>query len=138
LDISNRRGDAHLSWNFRYSYEIAAAESLRFSVALIPRSRIRNTSSGVLKQGRIPLDPAPEFNANVIDRSERIVGMMGTDPFCGAWMRSRRCPGGLASDTAIFAGLPFPPWLRPLGCYDNASRFWNRLMPRSESQTPDS
>jgi hypothetical protein len=61
-----------------------------------------------LASGRIkPLWAAPPFDAAVIDRSERIVGMMGAEPYLRALDAGADVVlAGRSSDTAIYAGLP--------------------------------
>jgi hypothetical protein len=59
-------------------------------------------------EGRIrPLDPAPDFDAAVIDRSRRIVGMMGDEPYLKALeMGAQVVLAGRSSDTAMFSAVP--------------------------------
>ena len=106
--VGTAGGDVHLAWMFDILKEIAKAESLRCTVALIHAEQDKKYLKRRLRQGRItPLDPAPEFDAAVIDRSERIVGMMSTEPFLRALDAGADVVlAGRASDTAIFAGLP--------------------------------
>ena len=101
-------GDAHLAWYYEILKEIAAAERLQFKLALIHAEQSKSYLKKRLAEGRIkPLDPAPEFNAAVIDRSTCIVGMMGAEP----WKRALAAGAdvilaGRSSDTAIFAAMP--------------------------------
>jgi Acyclic terpene utilisation family protein AtuA len=61
-----------------------------------------------LREGRIkPLKPAPSFDEVVIDRAERIVGMMGAEPYLRALDQGAEVVlAGRSSDTAIFADIP--------------------------------
>ncbi len=88
--------------------EIAAAENLKFRLALIRSEQQKPYLRQRLREGRIkPLHPAPDFDENTIDRSEHIVGMMGAEPFMRALEAGADVVlAGRASDTAIFAALP--------------------------------
>src|SRR3954466_797963 len=106
--VGTAGGDVHLQWCYDVLKEIAAAEKLSFKVALIHAEQDRAYLKKRLKEGRIkPLDPAPEFDDSVIDRSAHIVGMMGAEP----WKRALEAGAdvilaGRSSDTAIFAAMP--------------------------------
>ena len=101
-------GDVHLEWFYRILKEIAAAEDLSFKLALIRSEQDKGYLKKRLSQGRIkPLDPAPEFNEAVIDRSEHIVGMMGAEPYMRALNAGAEVVvAGRSSDTAIYAAIP--------------------------------
>ena len=88
--------------------DIAAAEGLKFKLALIHSEQEKPYLRRKLREGRIkPLHPAPELNEATIDRSEHIVGMMGAEPFMRALEAGADViVAGRASDTAIFAALP--------------------------------
>lgn len=88
--------------------DIAAADGLKFKLALIHSEQEKPYLRQKLREGRIkPLHPAPEFNEATIDRSEHIVGMMGAEPFMRALEAGADViVAGRASDTAIFAALP--------------------------------
>ena len=88
--------------------DIAAADGLKFKLALIHSEQEKPYLRQKLREGRIkPLHPAPEFNEATIDRSEHIVGMMGAEPFMRALAAGADViVAGRASDTAIFAALP--------------------------------
>src|SRR3954451_10207170 len=61
-----------------------------------------------LEAGRIhPIDPAPEYDRAAIERSIRIVGVMGVEPFQAALAQGADVVlAGRATDTAIFAAVP--------------------------------
>jgi hypothetical protein len=88
--------------------EIAQEEGLRFPMALIHAEQDKDYLKQRLREGRIkPLDPAPDFDEGVIDRSARIVGMMGEEPFLKALDNGAEVIlAGRSSDCAIFAGIP--------------------------------
>lgn len=100
--------DVHLDWMFGILKEIAAQESLFFRLALIHAEQDKAYLKRRLRENRIkPLHPAPEFDERVIDRAERVVGMMGAEPYLRALEGGAEVViAGRSSDTAIFAGLP--------------------------------
>ena len=99
--------DPHLAWGYEILKEIAAAENLSFKLALIHAEQDKAYLHQRLHEGRIkPLQPAPEFNDAVIDRSAHIVGMMGAEPFQRALAAGADVIlAGRSSDTAIFASF---------------------------------
>jgi hypothetical protein len=101
-------GDAQLTLVRGIVEEIAAEEGLDFNLALIHAEQSKAYLKQRLREGRVkPLDPAPEFDEGVIDRSAHIVGMMGAEPFQRALESGADVViAGRASDTAIFAALP--------------------------------
>ena len=101
-------GDVHLEWFVAILKEIAAAENLGFKLAVIHAEQNKDYLKKRLREGRIrPLEPAPEFDEQVIDRSERIVGMMGAEPYTRALAAGAEVViAGRSSDTAIFAAIP--------------------------------
>jgi hypothetical protein len=101
-------GEPHLALVRDIVIEIAREEGLRFRLALIHAEQDKAYLKKRLREGRIwPLKPAPEFDEGVIDRAERIVGMMGEEPFLRAVDQGADVViAGRASDCAIFAGLP--------------------------------
>ena len=88
--------------------EIAASEGLSFKLALIHSEQRKDYLKMRFNKGQIkPLDPAPYFDQDTIDRSEHIVGMMGAEPFIRAIEEGADVViAGRASDTAIFASIP--------------------------------
>jgi phage FluMu protein gp41 len=110
-------GKPHLALVRDIVIEIAREEGLRFRLALIHAEQDKAYLKKRLREGRIrPLKPAPEFNDDVIDRAQRIVGMMGDEPFLRAIDQGADVViAGRASDCAIFAGIPIrmgaPPGL---------------------------
>jgi len=101
-------GDVHVDWMIQILQKIAEVEQLRFKLAVIRAEQNKDYLKRRLSEGRIKaLDPAPQFDEAVIDRSERIVGMMGAEPFMRALERGADVViAGRASDTAIFAAIP--------------------------------
>jgi hypothetical protein len=95
--------------------EVAREEGLRFKLALIQAEQDKAYLKNKLRGGRIrPLKPAPEFDEAVIERAERIVGMMGEEPFLRALDQGADVViAGRASDCAIFAGIPIRMGVAP-------------------------
>ncbi len=100
--------DAQLERVAQMVKDIAAAEQLRFRLALIHAEQDKAYLARRLGEGRVKaLDPAPAFDADTIARSEHIVGMMGAEPFQRALEAGADVViAGRASDTAIFAAIP--------------------------------
>jgi Acyclic terpene utilisation family protein AtuA len=101
-------GEPHLQLVAETVHEIAREEGLRFRAALIHAEQDKDYLKAKLRAGRIkPLKPAPAFDEGTIERSARIVGMMGAEPYLAALDGGAEVVlAGRSSDTAIFAGLP--------------------------------
>jgi hypothetical protein len=101
-------GDPHLQIVFELLQEIAREEGLRFRTALIHAEQDKEVLKDKLRAGRIkPLNPAPEFDEDTIERATRIVGMMGAEPYVAALEGGADVVlAGRSSDTAIFASIP--------------------------------
>jgi hypothetical protein len=95
--------------------EIAREERLSFTLALIRAEVDKGWLLKKLDEGKItPLDPAPPFDAAVIERSAHIVGMMGAEPFIKAVQDGADVViAGRSSDTAIFASIPLMLGIAP-------------------------
>ena len=108
-------GEPHLEAVREVVLEIAREQGLTFRLALIHSEQDKGYLKRRLAEGRIrPLKPAPEFDGAVIDRAERIVGMMGEEPFLRALDGGADVViAGRASDCAIFAGLPIRMGIPP-------------------------
>lgn len=101
-------GDIHLRWTREIIEEIAEENCFHFKMAIIHAEQNKNYLKRKLNEGKIkPLEPAPEFNEDIIDKSARIVGMMGVEPFIKALRNDAQVIlAGRSSDTSIFAALP--------------------------------
>jgi hypothetical protein len=88
--------------------EIAEEEGLKFPLAVIHSEQDKEYLKKRMREGRIkPLDPAPDYDEDTIERSSRIVGMMGEEPFLKALENGAEVVlAGRASDCAIYAGIP--------------------------------
>ena len=101
-------GHPHVATAKEILLEIAEEEGLKFPLAIIHAEQDKEYLKKRLKEGRIkPLDPAPEFNEETIDKAERFVGMMGEEPFLKAMENGAEVVlTGRSSDCAIYAGIP--------------------------------
>ncbi|GAA4328242.1 acyclic terpene utilization AtuA family protein [Pigmentiphaga soli] len=108
-------GKPHLELVRQMVLDIAREEKLSFKLALIHAEQDKEYLKKRLAEGRIkPLKPAPEFDAGVIDRSTRIVGMMGEEPYLRALDEGAEVViAGRSSDCAIFAGIPIRMGVAP-------------------------
>jgi hypothetical protein len=100
--------DVHVDWTLKIAEEVAAEQKLTLRTAIIRAEQDKAYLKGLLAEGRIhPLTPAPALDAGVIDRSSRIVGMMGVEPVQAALQAGADFVlAGRASDSALFAAIP--------------------------------
>src|SRR6266403_360612 len=101
-------GDAHVDWTLDIARQVAKENDLSIRTAVIHSEQDKSYLKQLLRENRIrPLDPAPPVDARTIDRSIRVVGMMGVEPLQRAleggadFVLAGRC-----SDSALFAALP--------------------------------
>ena len=101
-------GDLNVQWTVDIVEEIAREEELHFNLAVIRSEQDREYLKSKLNEGKItPLNPAPDLDEAVIDRSIHIVGMMGAEPIAQALDDGAEViVGGRASDTTLFAAMP--------------------------------
>jgi hypothetical protein len=110
-------GDAHVDWTLDIAREVAKENDLALRTAVIYSEQDKAYLKTLLRENRIlPLEPAPHVDEAAIDRSVRVVGMMGVEPLQRAldggadFVLAGRC-----SDSALYAALPilrgFPPGL---------------------------
>ena len=94
---------------------VAREEGLRFRLALIRAEQDKARLQARLRQGRIrPLEGAAPLTAEVLDATDRVVAMMGAEPFQRALeMGAEVVLAGRSSDTSIFAALPLRAGLPP-------------------------
>jgi hypothetical protein len=101
--------NANVEWFARLTREIAQDEGLNFKVAKIFSEVDRDYLKQKLRAGRIrPLSGAQlTYDEDTIDRSERIVGVMGAEPIIAALSEGADVVlAGRTTDSAIFAALP--------------------------------
>lgn len=101
-------GDSHVDWTLAIAKEVCDELKLTLRIAVIYSEQDKAYLKTLLREKRIrPLDPAPPIDDTVIDRSSRIVGMMGVEPLQEAlkhgvdFILAGRC-----SDAALFAAFP--------------------------------
>jgi hypothetical protein len=101
-------GRPHLERMLRIVREVAAANGWHFRLASINSEIEKEKLVNAYRQGRItPLHPAPSFDDDTIRESERIVAMMGIEPFQKALTAGAQVIiAGRSSDVAIFAAFP--------------------------------
>jgi len=86
--------------------DIARESGLSFRLALIKASVDKEYLSRMNAAGRVvPLGKVPPLNQEAIDKTHRVVGMMGVEPFAEALAQGADVIiAGRATDPAIFAG----------------------------------
>src|SRR6202047_2592026 len=73
-------GDVHVDWTLDIAREVAKENDLALRTAVIYSEQDKSYLKTLLRENRIrPLEPAPHIDEAVIDRSIRIVGMMGVE-----------------------------------------------------------
>lgn len=100
-------GDLHLQWNVEIIKEIAAEKGLKFKLAVIQAEIEKDHVRDMLKKGKVsPLHPAPELTEEELQKTVRIVGQMGVEPFIKAVEEGAQViVAGRAYDPAVFAAL---------------------------------
>ena len=108
-------GEPHLAIVKDILLEIASEEGLKFPLAVIHSEQDKDYLKQRLREGRIkPLNPAPDFDEQIIDNAERIVGMMGEQPYLEAMKNGAEVVlAGRSSDCAIFSGIPVSRGIPP-------------------------
>lgn len=77
--------NAHLNLVATMTREIAAEEGLHFKLALIRSEQDKETVKRHVREGNSrPLRGQPELDEATVERAERIVGLMGPEPFMRA------------------------------------------------------
>jgi hypothetical protein len=101
-------GDPHVDWVLDIAREIARERGISFRTAVIRSEQSKDYLLQLYREGRIrPLDPAPPISERIIERSARIVGMMGVEPLQVALEAGAEFVlAGRCSDPALFAALP--------------------------------
>jgi len=100
-------GRPHLAVMRQIVTEIAKEEELSFKLAIIQAEQEKEYLLERLGAGAVTPLGDLELTAETIQRSERIVGMMGEEPYLKALDEGADVViAGRSSDCAIFAGLP--------------------------------
>jgi len=97
----------HLRWTVDIVEEIARENRLRFRMAIIPADVPKSLVIDRIRQGAVhPLGPVPPLTEDAVERTVRIVGQMGTEPFMKALeMGAEVIVAGRAYDPAVFAAV---------------------------------
>ncbi len=125
-------GEPHLQRCIEIVREIAREDRLSFRLAVIHSEQDKRYLKSRLAAGKIqPLGPAPALDEAAIDRAERIVGMMGPEPYMRALNEGAQVIlAGRSTDPAPWAALamhlgigPGPSWYagKMLECACNAA-----------------
>ena len=125
-------GEPHLQACVEILHEIAREHALHFKLALIHSEQNKSWLKGRLQANRVqPLGGAAPLTEAVIDRAERIVGMMGPEPYRAALDSGAQVIlAGRSTDPAPWAALamhhgmpPGPSWYagKMLECACNAA-----------------
>jgi len=88
--------------------ELAVENGYRFKMAVIGAEPPRDTVKMALAEGRIaPLGPIAQLSDETIDTAQRIVAMMGVEPFQAALDGGAQVVlAGRATDASIFSAIP--------------------------------
>ncbi|HOB21878.1 MAG TPA: acyclic terpene utilization AtuA family protein [Bacillota bacterium] len=98
-------GEPHLEWNVDIIEEIAKEKKLSFKMAVIHGEISPELVQDKLADGKVkPLPPLEELTCEELEKTERIVGQMGIEPFIRALeMGAEVIVAGRAYDPAVFA-----------------------------------
>jgi hypothetical protein len=125
-------GEPHLQRCVEILREIAREDGLHFKLAVIHSEQDKGYLKSRLAAGKVrALGPAPALDAATVDRAERIVGMMGPEPYMRALDAGAQVIlAGRSTDPAPWAALamhhgipPGPAWYagKMLECACNAA-----------------
>lgn len=112
-------GEPHLQMVAAMVREIAGEDGLHFKLALIHAEQDKAYVKRKVREGRTrPLGRLPALDGARVDNAERIVGMMGPEPYIRALDEGAQIVlGGRSSDPAPFAAVamraqlpPAPSW----------------------------
>src|SRR5580692_2949303 len=106
--VGTAGADIHVDWMMEIVREVIREHGWTLKVAVIRSEQTKPYLHTLFSSGRIvPLDPAPHVDAGTIDRSARIVGMMGVEPLQEAIRAGVDLViAGRCSDPALFAAIP--------------------------------
>jgi len=101
-------GKPHVEETVRMVREVANERHLHFRMAVIHAEIDKRWVIEQLQKGTVsPCGPVPELTADEVNRSTRIVGQMGVEPFRAAMEAGAEViVAGRACDTSIFATIP--------------------------------
>jgi hypothetical protein len=100
-------GDVHVDWTVDLFREIAVEEGLAVDLAAIYAEQSRETVRRYDANGAVgPLDESEPLTADVVDRTDRIVAMMGPEPYIEALDRGADVViAGRSSDVSILTAI---------------------------------
>ncbi|HCS75442.1 MAG TPA: 3-methylaspartate ammonia-lyase [Clostridiales bacterium] len=100
-------GEPHLEWNVQIVMEIAKEKGMQFKTAVIHAEIDKDYILKKMDEGKVyPLHPAPELSKEELERTDRIVGQMGIEPFIKALEQDVQVIiAGRAYDPVVFASL---------------------------------
>ena len=106
--VGTAGADVHVDWMMDIVREVIGRNGWSLKVAVIRSEQDKAYLHELHAEGRIrALDPAPPFGPETIDRSTRIVGMMGVEPLQEALRAGADVViAGRCSDPALFAAMP--------------------------------
>ncbi|WP_396613847.1 acyclic terpene utilization AtuA family protein (plasmid) [Haloferax sp. S1W] len=101
-------GRVHLDWTVELVREIATEEALEFTVGAIDAEQSASTITQAIDEGRLEaLDGSKPLTRADVESSERIVAVMGPEPYTEALDRGADVViAGRSSDVSIFKALP--------------------------------
>jgi hypothetical protein len=104
----NAGGEPHLQAVREVAEQIAAESGLRFKMALIHAEQSKDYILNKLREKKVtPLWPVGSLTEDAVKNSERIVGVMGVEPYIEALNNGAEVIlAGRSDDAAIFAALP--------------------------------
>jgi hypothetical protein len=107
--------DAGVDWVADIVDDIARAQNLNLRVVRIYSEQNIDTIGAALAKGKIsPLPPAGPLDLAVLQRCDRVVGLMGAEPIVAALEQGADViVAGRATDTALIAALPLLRGRRP-------------------------
>jgi len=101
-------GTPHLDWNVEIIREIAKEKNLSFKLAIINSELSKEVIVDKINDGKLsPLFPAKELKKEDLDKTVRIVGQIGVEPFIKALEEDADVIiAGRAYDPSVFAAYP--------------------------------
>lgn len=101
-------GAPHVAWTTDLVAEIATEEGLHFPMAVIQSEQSKAYLKRKVAEGAIdPLGPIEELTEAEVERSQRVVAMMGVEPYQEALRQGAQVIiAGRSSDAALFSAIP--------------------------------